>query len=363
MPRVYLDAASGQEMSGLALQALSGFADRAWADPLLTHHEGRTSASILQAARTTVAQVLGCAPAAVSFHRSEAVAALAVRGALASPDSGRVWASAIERDTVLRACRQDPTARLLAVDGQGKLLADELEPLGPTDIAVVQAANLEIGTRQDLPITQDSRWICDLTGSLGMVDVSLAGMTVCFADAYTWAGPPGVSILVVLDSLAWRAPQGVETGPDGYPLDTADVLSAATAAAALHAAMQDRDARAERMYTWTERIRNEAPQLVEDVEVLGSKDRLPHVVTLSVLYGDGERLAVEFDRRGIAIGSGSACAARSGLPSHVLAAIDALTHGNIRISLPLAAGPTDVDRFLTELPEVVEIVRAEAGAP
>lgn len=351
-------------MSPLALQALTGFADRAWADPHLTHHEARTSAAILQAARGTVAQVVGCQPAQVSFHHSDSVAGLAIDGV--SHDASCVSYGAIERDLVLRACARHEYRRELVVDSLGRVVLPSFQA---GEVAVIQAANLEIGTRQDLErisaLTSGvgAGWVCDVTGALGMVPLDMSGMTVSFSDAHCWGGPPGVAMLVIHDPARWRTPPGFDTAPDGLPLDTCDVLTSATAAAALHAAMSGLASRAEQMQQWTQRVRTQAPALVEDIEVLGADYRLPHVVTLSVLYADGERLANALDRRGIAVGSGSACAARSGLPSHVLEAIGALTHGNIRVSLPLDAGSADIDRFLTELPSAVAEVRTEAGAP
>jgi cysteine desulfurase len=94
-------------------------------------------------------------------------------------------------------------------------------------------------------------------------------------------------------------------------------------------------------------------------------DRLPHVVTLSALYADGESLVRGLDRLGIAVASGSACTSSTLEPSHVLAAMGALTHGNIRVTLPLAAvspdRADDVERLVTALPGVVAAVRAELG--
>jgi len=84
------------------------------------------------------------------------------------------------------------------------------------------------------------------------------------------------------------------------------------------------------------------------------------------LYVDGEALSTELDRRGFAVGSGSACTASTLQPSHVLAAMGVLTHGNVRITLPLdTIAPTledDVGRFVTELPVAVAAVRAHLGA-
>ena len=87
------------------------------------------------------------------------------------------------------------------------------------------------------------------------------------------------------------------------------------------------------------------------MEVVGDPDRrLPHLVTFSCLYVDGESLVTELDRLGFAVASGSACTASSLEPSHVLAAMGALTHGNVRVSLARDTAEADVDRLLATLP-------------
>ena len=56
--------------------------------------------------------------------------------------------------------------------------------------------------------------------------------------------------------------------------------------------------------------------------------------------------------------SGSACTASTLEPSHVLAAMGALTHGNVRVSLTRDTTEAEVDAFLTALPDVVADLRA-----
>jgi cysteine desulfurase len=89
------------------------------------------------------------------------------------------------------------------------------------------------------------------------------------------------------------------------------------------------------------------------------------VVTFSCLYVDGETLVTELDRAGFSVSSGSACVADTRQPSHVLAAMGALTHGNVRVSLPRAATAASVSRFLEVLPPIVAAVRdtVRAGEP
>ena len=87
-------------------------------------------------------------------------------------------------------------------------------------------------------------------------------------------------------------------------------------------------------------------------------DRLPHLVTFSCLYVDGEALVTELDRRGFEVASGSACTSSALEPSHVLAAMGALTHGNVRVSIGRGTTDEDVARFLAVLPGVLGDLRA-----
>jgi cysteine desulfurase len=111
-----------------------------------------------------------------------------------------------------------------------------------------------------------------------------------------------------------------------------------------------------------EHIRAEVARTVPDVEVLGDPSaRLPHIVTFSCLYVDGEALLTGLDQRGFAVSSGSSCTSSTLEPSHVLVAMGALTSGNLRISFGRSSTEHDVERLLTVLPAAVRRLRDEAG--
>ncbi len=140
-----------------------------------------------------------------------------------------------------------------------------------------------------------------------------------------------------------------------------NVPAALAAAAALQAVVAERDEVGARQ---TALSTGYAPgsAAIPDTEVVGDpRDRLPHLVTFSFLYVDGEAIVTELDRLGFAVASGSACTASTLEPSHVLAAMGALTHGNVRVSLGRDYGQDDVDRLLAALPEVVGRIREDAG--
>jgi len=140
------------------------------------------------------------------------------------------------------------------------------------------------------------------------------------------------------------------------------VPGALAAAVALEHAVADRAAADSQRRRLVDRIRATVAATVPDVAVVGDpQGRLPHVVTFSCLYVDGEALLGELDRAGFAVGSGSACTSSALEPSHVLAAMGVLTHGNVRLTLPPDATDDDVDRFLAVLPAAVARVRDVLG--
>jgi len=140
-----------------------------------------------------------------------------------------------------------------------------------------------------------------------------------------------------------------------------NVPAALAAAAALQAVVAERDEVGSRQAALIDRLRA-GVAAIPDTDVVGDPvARLPHLVTFSFLYVDGEAIVTELDRRGFSVASGSACTASTLEPSHVLAAMGALTHGNLRVSLGRDTTTADVDRLLAVLPDVVRDIRRDAG--
>jgi cysteine desulfurase len=96
--------------------------------------------------------------------------------------------------------------------------------------------------------------------------------------------------------------------------------------------------------------------------VLGNiHDRLGYITMFSFLYVAADELVDELGRRGWSVASGSACTSETERPLHVLQAIGALTHGNLRISLPPEATAEQIEDFADDLVETVARIRQAAG--
>lgn len=377
MTEVFWDASSAEPVLPEAQQAWLAAQSAGWGDPQRLHRPGRLAAQALDGARSGVAAAVGARPDEVVFTSSGVHAAHA---AVAGLGLGRrrvgdvVVTSTTEHSSVLAAA--DAVGRRVAipVDRLGHLDLDRWSAAvaGPgVAAACLQVANHEVGTRQPVDAAADAcsvagvPLVLDLTSALGRVDLRhLPGGTVLTAGAQAFGGPPSVGVLVLRKGVRWRAPYLTDDYQDGRWPGQPDVPSIYAAAVALDVWLQSGRAVGERQRALVDRLRAGILAGVPDVEVAGDPvDRVPQLLTFSALYVDGETLTLELDRAGFAVASGSACSAQSEHPSHVLAAMGLLTHGNVRIGLTRRSTAAEVERFLTVLPPLVAGIRDTLGAP
>lgn len=371
----YLDSASTEPLHPAARETLLACLDRGWADPLRLHLPGRNARLLLDNAREVVATLLGARPDETTFTASGTVAVhLGVLGLLLgrSRVSRRLVHSAVEHSAVFAAGEWwarhfAGTTDTVPVSPTGAVppgavraaLAD-----APAGVVAVQAANPEVGTVQPLEDVVaeagDAPVFTDACAAAGRLDVP-PGWSAAAASAHKWGGPAGVGVLLVRKHARWRPPFPTDDRTDPRVAGFENVPAAMAAAAALQAVVAEREEVNARQSALVDLVRRRVPALVDDVDVVGdATHRLPHVVTFSLLYVDGETLVNELDRLGFGVASGSACTASSLRPSHVLEAMGALTHGNVRVSLSRDTTAADVERFLAALPGVVAELRARA---
>lgn len=374
---VYLDAATATPLHPVARQALLAAFEDGWADPGKLYTQARRARQLLDAARAAAAEVLGVRPDELSFTPSGTMAAhAAVLGGLAGRRrAGRTLVhSAIEHSAVLHAAERHVAdggdAVSVPVDRLGRLDVDAwsaaVRAPGVAFAALISASH-EVGTVQ--PVAEAAAACADAgvplhvdaAQSVGRVPVP-AGWSVLTASAHKWGGPAGVGLLVVRKGTRWESPYPADERESGRTPGALNLPAVVAAAASLRAVAADAAAEAAWPAPLVDRIRARVAAEVPDVEVVGDPERrLPHLVTFSCLYVDGEALLHALDRRGFAVSSGSSCTSSTLRPSHVLEAMGVLSHGNVRVSLHRETSEADVERFLAELPGIVADLRAEAG--
>jgi cysteine desulfurase len=356
-PAAYLDSASSEPLHPAAREALLAALDQGYADPRRLHRPGRNARLILDNARAAVAEAVGVRADEVSFTSSGTDAVhRGLLGLIKAGDARRVAHSAVEHSAVLHALEWwDGEAVSVPVDRTARIE----KPIPSADVVALQSANHEVGTLQpvsaydgEAPLFLDA---CASMGRLPLPD----GWAAAAGSAHKWGGPAGVGVLLVRKGTRWRSPFPLDDRADERSSGFENIPAALGAAAALQAVVAERDELNARQFAMVARIRA-AAAAIPDTEVVGDPvDRLPHLVTFSCLYVNGEQIVQALDRRGFGVASGSACTASTLEPSHVLAAMGALTHGNVRVSLTRDTTDGEVDAFCAVLPEVVAEIRKE----
>ncbi|MGI5198743.1 cysteine desulfurase/sulfurtransferase TusA family protein [Streptomyces sp. CA-288835] len=374
----YFDAASSAPLHPVARQALVAALDEGWADPARLYREGRRARLLLDAAREAAAEAVGCRADELVFTSS---GTSAVHSGIAGALAGRrrvgrhLIVSGVEHSSVLHAAEvhrsEGGSVTEVGVLRTGAVSPDSYAAAlqADTALACLQSANHEVGTEQPVAVVADA---CREAGVPLLVDAaqSLAWgpvegeWSVLTGSAHKWGGPSGVGLLVVRKGVRYAAQGPVDERESGRAPGFENIPGIVAAAASLRAVRAEAAAESARLRELTDRIRARVPELVPDVEVVGDPvRRLPHLLTFSCLYVDGETLLHELDREGFSVSSGSSCTSSTLTPSHVLKAMGVLTEGNVRVSLPLGTTEQDVDRFLQVLPAAVSTVRQKLGAP
>lgn len=361
----YLDSASSEPLHPAARETLLAALERGYADARRLHKPARDTRLLLDNARAVVAECLEVRPDEVSFTSSGTDAVH--RGLLGLARARRargdvIVHSEVEHSAVRHAARWGGTPRLVGVTDTGEVTPGDLVDASRAPgvaVCTLQSANHEVGTLQpvdDLTLPGDVPLFVDACASMGRLPLP-SGWAALAGSAHKWGGPAGVGVLLVRRGVRWESPFPEDDRVDHRTTGFENVPAALAAAAALQAVVAERAESSARQHALVDKIRHAAAAL-PDTEVVGDPvTRLPHLVTFSCLYVNGEALVTELDRRGFGVASGSACTASTLEPSHVLAAMGALTHGNVRVSLNRETTEDQVDAFCALLPDVVAGLR------
>jgi len=369
----YLDNASSEPLHPAARETLLACLEQGYADPARLHGPAQNARMLLDNAREVTAGLLGVRPDEVSFNGSGTVAVhVGVLGLLQGRTrvSRRLVHSAVEHSAVFAAATwwervHSGTSDVVAVDFQGRVSLEAVAAAlaESAGVLALQSANLEVGTVQPVPevaamaAEHGVPVFVDAAASAGRLELP-TDWAAAAASAHKWGGPAGVGVLLVRKGARWRPPFPIDDRIDPRVAGFENVPAALAAAAALQAVVAERAEVNARQLALVDVLRARIAQEVPEVDMVGDPvGRLPHVVGFSVLYVEGEALARELDKRGFGVSSGSACSASTLTPSHVLEAMGALTHGNVRVSLGRDTTEADVEAFLAALPEVVASVR------
>ena len=381
---IYLDHSATTPVDPRVVEAMAPYFSAVFGNSESSHAFGREAASALEAARQTVADLLGCRPSEIVFVGSGSEADnLALRGAAWSAlQTGRgnhIITTPIEHHAVGRTVDQLRNlfgfrVTRLPVDQYGRVnpdgVSDAIRP--DTTIVSIMMANNEIGTVQRM--TQIGR-ICREHGVLfhtdavqvpGRLPLELDDINVDLValSAHKFYGPKGVGLLYVRrDTPLVSAVTGGDHERGRRP-GTVNVGGAVGLATALRLAEEERVPETARLRALRDRLIEGLLSSIPDSRLTGHpRFRLAHHASFAFRGIEGESIVQALDMVGIAASSGAACAEGEPEPSFVLRALGLGTDwgiGSLRLTLGRSNDEADVDRVLEVLPSIVRQLR-EAG--
>jgi len=324
---------------------------RGWADPAKIHQASRKTALLFNEAKELFASHLGIRADQVEFLSDPALGFhLGVSGLLTA--KGKYFYSGVDRSELF-ALAQLHDGQRLDVSLNGKI---NYPSGGAEDVLVWQAANGETGITSSAPNEFSGKVFVDATASGNLIPLPSRWHTALW-NSRAWQGPAGIGIFAIANRSDWRNPlphidHRVSSFDFSIPL-------AITSAIALDNYVREYKEHQVNLLALNAKIRHFLLTQIGDVDIAGSLDStLPHLLSFSLLYVDAALLVNELDARGITVDSGSACNSANMEPSHVLAAMGLLTHGNLRMNLHLDTSEESVDHFLRILKEIVARLRS-----
>ncbi|TFD75921.1 cysteine desulfurase [Cryobacterium sp. Sr8] len=336
---IYLDNAATTPVRREVLEALWPHLAGGFGNPSSHHRVGEAAARALAEARRTVARLLGCRPGELTFTSGGTEAAnLAVKGiALGAPRGRHLITTPIEHEAVLESA--DFLRRLhgfevtmLATDASGLVDPDELgRVIRPgTTLVSVQYANNEVGTVQPIAAlaqvardvgapfhtdaVQAAGWLPLDVGSLGIDALGISGHKI--------GAPQGIGAIYLRGRLPIEPVLHGGGQERGKRSGTENVAGAVALATALRLAEQEREEAALRTTELRDTFIAAVLRDTPGARLTGHPGRrLPGNASFVFPGTSGEAVLLELEQHGIVCSSGSACAAGSDEPSHVLTAL------------------------------------------
>ena len=377
---IYFDHAATTAVHPRVVEAMLPFFTAIYGNASSSYAAAREARKAIDAARDTVADLLGARSTEVIFTSGGSESDnLAIMGiAFARRDRGRhLVTSAIEHHAVLHSCEYlhahfgyDVT--VVDVDRNGQVdpvaVADAIRD--DTVLVSVMLANNEIGTiepiraiadrahEKGVPVHTDAvQGACSLD-----LNIEALGIDALSLSAHKFNGPKGVGVLYLRRGtpiLPQLQGGGQERGLRAGTENTAGIVGAATA---LRLAQDERSTYAEHCASLRDYLIEEVLEHVPDAILTGDPvNRLANSASFAFRGADGEAILMALDAEGIAASAGSACTSGTLEVSHVLRAIgldDEVGGGSLRLTVGQDNARDDVDQLLSVLPGIIERARA-----
>ena len=413
LTRIYLDNNATTRPLPEVIETVAYHLQHSDANPGSRHAEGRAARKVLEAARESIASVLGADPSELIFTSGGTEASnLALFGAANSMSPGTIALTAGEHPATMETCRSLMSRgwrlKLLPMDHDGRLLEcggstplwfaaeplslesvqtktennsgsaafqsgvepphSKVEPPHPKICTVILAHN-ETGVIQDVrPLAKLCRENCvffhiDAVQAVGKIEVRFdeLGATSLAFGAHKFHGPRGIGGLLLRQGVTLAPFEFGGHQESGRRPGTELVALAAGMAKALELWHHERQERTARLTELRDRLESGLLDRCPWAVVNGSREqRLPNTLNIAFPGCDGEAILVSLDLEGIACSLGSACASGSAEPAPALVAMGLppeVFRSSVRFSVGLLNTLSEMDDAIERISQVVRRLR------
>ena len=327
-------------------------------NPASVHAAGQAARELLEEGRAAAATALGVPPLTLSALSGGTEADNQVLLSAFAEGGGHLITSSIEHSAVLAPARllsaRGVAVTFLAPDASGLIdpqqLAGAMRP--ETRLVSLHHANNEIGAVQDIAalcaVAQagGAAFHTDAVQSPGVLPIDLPGWNVDYASfsAHKWGGPPGVGFVYVRRGLE-LAPLLLGGGQErGIRSGTQNAPGVYAAGLSLREAVRHQPETYQHLRVLNDRLT--AQLLAGGLRANHTPAGSPKVASFTAPGADGEALLMNLDFAGVCASAGSACAAGTLQPSHVLLALglsEPDARATVRLSFGAATTGQDID--------------------
>lgn len=378
MKTIYLDYAAATPMDRSVVRAMEPYYSEKFYNPSALYLVGRQVKNDLDRARSSLASCLGAKPAEIILTSGATESNnLAISGLMNSFPGAELLVSAIEHNSVLEPAKV-AGAKQISVNNRGLVEVDKLGKLISDNTVLISVGfvNNEIGTLQ--PIKDISLLVEQINktrrkssnkmplylhtdaaqaGNCFDLHVSRLGVDLMSINGGKIYGPKNAGLLYVKTGVK-LSPIIIGGGQEmGMRSGTESLASAVGLATALELSQNIKNFQAEHLITLKNHFIKELNETLPEAQVNSpNKYSSPHIVSVTFIGRDNERLMMELDERGVMVATGSACSASSDEPSHVLKAIglsDEMARWTLRFSFGRQTTIKDIKNVVELLGDLI----------
>jgi len=341
MQRIYFDNAATTALDPKVLEAMLPFLTEKFGNPSSIYSYGRESKMGIEAARKTVAKILGTKPGNIFFTSGGTESTnTAITAAVRDLGVQRIITSPIEHHATLHTVEYFATrgikAEYVSILPNGHVDLASLEALlaaeqVPTLVTLMHANN-EIGNL--LPIKEvgelcreyNAYFHCDTVQTVGHYPLNFSELHLHFANGagHKFHGPKGVGILYIADEVQIKPLINGGGQERNMRAGTENIYGIVGFAKALEMATETHEQDAAHIHGLKMYMAEQLKAAFPEVSFNGDWDGNSLYTVLSVSFPKSDKtemLLMSLDMEGICVSGGSACSSGASLGSHVIRCI------------------------------------------